>query len=250
MEGATNGYSGIDLPEPVTGSFTLEFDITPVKTDEDGIFRFGIGNSKKSSQSGPLVLAELSNKKNGKLFYLTTITKENLISSVGSSPVSGKYEGNTVRFEDGKTYHIRINYYDEDKRASITVRDGKSDAVLFAYFIQVNGKMEEFTNLFLTSIGEGSMGPKAEGYIDNVLLTIPGSSPAPVTTEVVTPTPTLAQEMGSIPAASPTLAAISAKKTLPTPPPVTTRPSGPLPIIVIPGIVGAVWILKKNKKQR
>jgi hypothetical protein len=172
IEGGTGGYSIVDLPNVVSGPFTLEFDITPVFTDDLATHRFGIGSDEKDSLKGPLLMAELARKKDGRLFYLKTVSKENVLNIVGSSPSTGS-SGNTVRYEDNTTYHIRMTYYQSDNRASITVHKAGSPDLIFSTIVPVAGKMEDLTHLFLTSLGDGVTGPKAEGYIDNIILTLP-----------------------------------------------------------------------------
>lgn len=171
LEGGTGGYSAYTLPQKVNGQFTLEFDVTPEKTDDGSSFRFGIGTDKKDSQRGPLLMVELANKKDGRLFYLKTVSKENSLNLVGSSPSTGS-SGATVRFEDNTTYHVKLTYYAADSRASIVVQQQGSPDVIFTASAPVSGKIEDLTNLYLTAIGDGTSGPQAEGYIDNIKLTL------------------------------------------------------------------------------
>jgi hypothetical protein len=200
IEGGTGGYSVVMLPQKIIGSCSLEFDITPSSTDNGGTHRFGIGTEKKDSLKGPLLMAELANKKDGRLFYLKTISKGNALNSVGSSPSTGS-SGLTVRYEDNTTYHIRITYYAEEKRASMTVSRAGSPGVLASLISQTSGSMEGLTHLFITSLGDGVTGPKAEGYIDNITVTVPALQP--------TATPTPQTEDTGLPTEIPTLAVSS-----------------------------------------
>ena len=177
LEGGTGGYAAYALPQKVNGQFILEFDVTPMKTEEGSSFRFGIGTDKKDSQRGPLLMAELANKKDGRLFYLKTVSKENSLNQVGSSQSAGS-PGATVRFEDNTTYHVKMTYYAADNRASIVVQQQGSPDVIFTASAPVSGKMEDLTYLYTTAIGDGTSGPQAEGYIDNIKLTLSGSQAA------------------------------------------------------------------------
>jgi len=177
LEGGTGGYAAYLLPQKVNGQFILEFDVTPTKTDDGATFRFGIGTDKKDSQRGPLLMTELANKKDGRLFYLKTVSKENSLNQIGSSQSTGS-PGATVRFEDNTTYHVKMTYYAADNRASIVVQEQGSPDVIFTASAPVSGKMDDLNYLYTTAIGDGTSGPQAEGYIDNIKLTLPSSQPA------------------------------------------------------------------------
>jgi hypothetical protein len=236
LEGGTGGYGSYSLPKKVNDPFILEFDVTPVKTDDGATFRFGIGTDKKDSQKGPLLMVELANKKDGRLFYLKTISKENSLNMIGSSPSAGS-PGSTIRFEDNTTYHVKITYYAADSRASIVVYQPGSSSVLFTASAPISGKIEDLTTLYVTAIGDGTPGPQAEGYIDNVKLTLQNSQAA------VNPTETEAEDITEV-APAPTLNTSSVAQTEeptlvftaaptrtpfplpPTPPPAPTQKSG------------------------
>jgi len=255
IEGGTGSYAAIALPEQVTGPFILEFDVTPVRTDESGTFRFGIGKSSKDSQKGPLIMAELADKKDGRLFYLKTISKENALQLVGSSPSTGS-SGSTVRYIDNTTYHIRLTYYATDDRASITVQQVGEPGTLFTSLAPVSGRMEDLSHLFLTSLGDGVSGPQAEGYIDNITLTLPASQASvseATTTQtetpaVVSPAPTLAQSILNETAAPPLKPAPALNKSrLPPPPtPTPTPKSGGLPTLLVPALAGVAWMIARR----
>ncbi|PWR72064.1 hypothetical protein [Methanospirillum lacunae] len=256
LEGGTGGYSAYALPQKVNGQFILEFDVTPEKTDDGSTFRFGIGTDKKDSQRGPLLMVELANKKDGRLFYLKTVSKENSLNLIGSSPSTGS-SGSTVRFEDNTTYHVKLTYYAADSRASIVVQEQGSPDVIFTASAPVSGKMEDLTQLYLTSIGDGTSGPQAEGYIDNIKLTLPTSqagvsaavttaeetadvTPAPVSTTTTArqtdePTPVFTPGPTRTPFPLP-----------PTPTPTQTQQSGSGFLILFPALAGgAILALKR-----
>lgn len=255
IEGGTGSYSAIPLPEEVNGPFILEFDVTPIRTDEGSSFRFGIGSEEKDSQKGPLLMAELAYKKGGKLFYLKTVSKENALNLVGSSSSIGG-SGPAVRYEDNKQYHIKLTYYAADNRASITVQEAGKSGTIFTTTAPVSGRMEDLTHLFLTSLGDGVPGPQAEGYIDNITLTLPKTQSA------VSPTPE-PTESGSEVVAKPTLAESIVEETetpvieplpvrtraaLPPPPtPSPTPKSGFSPLLLIPAFTGAAILISRRR---
>lgn len=265
ITGGTGAYAYYPLPEPFTGQFTLEFDVYPILTEEKSSFRFGLGTDGYDSQKGPVIIAELYNQNGEKAFALTAITKENLRSQTFSIPGKGNYGGKTVRFTDGDEYHIRLTWYPAEKRVSVTVTEPGDNTPLFSHFVMVTGKMEDFTHLFLTSVGEGQNGRKAEGFIDNISLTSQAmvkTTPEPtITTRENTPIPTLITSVTPIPDTDfdNTLSWENAdhkdvneiyptqKRTpLPTPPiPVPTEKSGLFPLVIILGL-GTVFIFSRS----
>ncbi|MDD1724279.1 MAG: hypothetical protein LUQ07_04025 [Methanospirillum sp.] len=259
IEGGTGSYASYQLPDAYTGPFTLEFDVTPANTGTKSSFRLGLGKEGMDSQKGPLVLAELYNQNDEHLFSLTAISKENLRSQILSMPGKGSYSGKTIRFADGTTYHIKMTWYPLDERVSITVTTPDSKLPLFSHFVTVSGKMEDFTNLFLTSIGEGQNGMKAEGYIDNISLTALTSVPG--TTEA-TPTATETPEITLVPTIVPDAPIeetgtadlepeiLPERTPLPAPPtPTPTQKAGNLPVLPIIAVLtlfGSVSLTRRR----
>ena len=255
IEGGTGSYSAVPLSVPITGPFILEFDVNPIRTDEGSSFRFGVGTDSKDSQKGPLVMAELANKKGGKLFYLKTVSKENVLNSIGSSPSSGG-SGSTIRFEDNTQYHIKLTYYATDNRVSITVQEIGKPGTLFTTIAPVAGKMGDLTHLFLTSLGDGVPGPQAEGYIDNITVTLPGDqaavNPTPEPTESgseINETPTISTSVveETITQAVPPLP-VTTRTPLPLPPtPTPTQKSGGFPLLLIVTLTGASVLISLRR---
>ncbi len=256
ITGGTGSYSYYPLSGAFTGPFTLEFDVYPVLTEEKSSFRFGLGTEGYDSQRGPVVLAELYNQNGEEAFALTAITKENLRSQTLSIPGKANYSGKTVRFVDGEEYHVRLTWYPVEKRVSMTVTAPGDDTLLFSHFVMVTGKMEEFTHLFLTSIGEGQNGRKAQGYIDNISLTSLSSvlaTPEPtITSQEPTPTPTLVTSVtSSVPGpedepVDDPIGPTPKRTPLPAPPtPTPTEKSGFVPLIGILGVGTALFLFRR-----
>lgn len=254
IEGGTGGYSVCTLPEKVNGQFTLEFEVTPVKTDDGASFRFGIGTDKKDSQRGPLIMVTLANKKDGKLFYLQTVSKENALVLVGSSPSTGGV-GSAVRFEDNTTYQVKLTYYATDNRVSMVVKEAGSPDVIYTSSAPVSGKIEDLDHLFLTALGDGDAGPQAEGYIDTVKLTLPAAQPTETPTEVAAPEVTVVAALDTItpditPESTPVhTPAPPSRTSLPSPPtstptPTPTPKSGVSALLLVPSLAGAALIIR------
>lgn len=239
IEGGTGSYASFPLQKPLSGPFKLEFDVYPVDTEGQSSFRFGIGTETLDSQKGPLVMAELNNQNEDNAFSLVAISEENLRSQTFSIPGKANYSGKTVKFIDGGEYHIRLTWYPAEKRVSMTVSKPGEEMPIFSHFVTVSGKIEGLTHLFMTSVGEGQSGMKAEGFIDNISLT--SLSNLPTTTETtappveITPTPTLVIENTEEPVESIIPEETIAIRTpLPTPPtPTPTQKSGFFPFVAL-----------------
>lgn len=232
IEGGTGSYSKYMLPEAITSPFTLEFDVTPVQTDDGATFRFGFGNDRADSQRGPLVLFEMSRRAGEGLFYITSISNENLKTTIISSPGKSQYGGRKVVFEDGITYHVKLTWYPADKRVSITVSGAGDGQLIFSHYVPVSGKLEALPCLFISAIGDGVPGPKAEGFIDNLTLTLLHNLPLGTETPTPTPTtpeptPTLAKEVRIAETPTPEQVPTVQRTLLPPPPTaIPTQQSG------------------------
>ena len=251
IEGGTGSYAAFPLENPYTGSFTLEFDVYPIKTEEKSSFRFGLGTANLDSQKGPLVIAELNNQNEENAFSLVAISQENLRSKTFSIPGKENYSGKRVRFEDGEEYHIRLTWYPADSRVSMTVTKPGEETPLFSHFVKVSGKIEELTHLFMTSTGEGQNGMKAEGFIDNICLnalsTVSEQKTPSVTETEITPTPTLVTEPEIEPMETiAPIDTIPVRTPLPAPPtPTPTQKSGLCPIVGVFALFAAIFLIKR-----
>jgi len=156
------------------------------------------------------------------------------------------YKGPTATYEVNKTYHITVSYDDNTKMLSMKVRELQSGNELWSYFIQAGESMSGLNRLYLGSKGDyGQMNIYAQGYLDNVRLTIPSSGSAVTTTPAGTiPVTTIPATV--TPTKKPTL-----KTTVPTPYPTDTPKSpssGILPFIAL-GICSTVCYLSTMKKN-
>ncbi len=167
-KGGTSGYTTVKIPLIETG-FILEFDVTPIATSKNGAFRFGVGTADANTGTGPLVLVSLENTKYGNIFYLSSITDENVKTYTSSSPQDGSYGGTTIRFEDNKSYHIYVRFDPDQGRTTIRVTDPTTNEFIWGFYTDVNGEMKTgLSYLFITSVGDGLTDATAEGSIDNI----------------------------------------------------------------------------------
>ena len=126
------------------------------------------------------------------------------------------------------------------------VRELQSGKEIWSYFVQSGENMKDLKRIYIGAKGDyGQQNVFAQGYIDNVRLTVPSSVPAvtetpkeiiPVTTAHVAATPTKKTTL---------------KVTVPTPYPTTTPQSplsGILPVVAlgICGILYCVMAMKRN----
>ena len=156
------------------------------------------------------------------------------------------YKGPTSKYEVNKTYHVTVNYDDITKILSMKVRELQSGKDIWNYFIQCGENMKGLNRLYLGSKGDyGMMNIYAQGYLDNVRLTVPAGGSALTETPVVTIPVTTAQ-IPVTPTKKPT-----PKLTVPTPYPTTTPQSpssGILPVVAL-GVCGALCCLMAMKKK-
>ncbi len=169
-EGGTGGYAF--FPIDYNGeSFSFEFNITPMITDNGAVMDIGIGTEDMDVTHGTVVLFELSWKKFGKIMGLKVITPDNHLYESKSNHLS--YGGETVTFEDNKTYNVIIQYSKQQKTISIKVLDGVTNDFVWGYYVQISTNINYLNRIMLSSVGNyDSSGVTSEGYIGNVSLTV------------------------------------------------------------------------------
>lgn len=188
IQPGTGGYSYI--PVDYDGeSFTYEYDFYPLRTDKEMAFHFGMGSSEMDVTRGANVLSKFTNKKNGMLMWLQVITQNNNLAEVSSAHDS--YGGPTLRFEDNETYHIIVRYNKELMNADIKISYKNNQTMLWGYYVTFGRELHTLNRLMITSIGEyGNTESVAEGYIDNVELSVQREViPTPTTPAIVVTTP-------------------------------------------------------------
>jgi hypothetical protein len=133
--------------------------------------------------------------------------------TVSSGPSA--YSGPTVKYDVNKTYHVTVNYDDTNRLLSMKVNEKTSAKDIWSYYVNTGEDLRGMNRLFLGSKGDyGMMGRYAQGYIDNVRLTVPavpGETPTAAVTAAETPVTTqptakitTPKPAGTVPGANPT----------------------------------------------
>ncbi len=148
-----------------------------------------------------------------------------------------------MKYELNKTYHVRINYDDIHKTVSMIVSEKITGKEVWSYYLNTAENLNGMNRLYIGSKGDyGTMGVYAQGYIDNVRLTIPDAN---ITTQTVITQPT---PVTTIPTSKPTT-----KPTTPalTPYPTNTpeSPSADILAVAALGITGLCGVLVRKKKN-
>jgi hypothetical protein len=232
-----------------SGSFTLEYDVMLTRIDEGATFRMGLSGNEMDFNKGPNAISMFTNAKYGQIMWLHLVTPGNKLEEVNSQHEAiemgpDAYKGPTATYDVNKTYHVKVNYDDNTKMLSMNVRELQSGNDLWGYFISVGENLKSMNRIYLGSKGDyGAQNLYAQGYIDNVRLTVPSAVPAvtetPILPVTTVPTPVT-------PTKKPT-----PKVTVPTPYPTETPQSpssGMLPVVAI-GICGTLCFLSAGKKN-
>ena len=253
IEPSTGNYAYIPVVFD-TGSFTLDYDFLLTRIDEGASFRMGLSGSGEKTMDfneGPNVVSMFTNAKYGQIMWLHMVSPGKKLLEVNSQNAATEmgpdaYKCPTSKYEVNKTYHVTVTYVDNTKVLSMKVRELQSGKDIWSYFIQCGENMKGLNRLYLGS--KGDYGPQniyAQGYIDNVRLTVPSSGSALTETPSVTIPVTTAQILVT-PTKKPT-----PKVTVPTPYPTTTPQSptsGILPVIAL-GVCGALCCVMAMKKK-
>lgn len=236
-----------------SGSFTLEYDFLLTRIDEGATFRIGLSGDEMDFNKGSNVVSMFTNATYGQIMWLNMVSpgnKHEVVNSQSAATEMGPdaYKGPTAKYDLNKTYHVTVNYDDNTKVLSMKVKDVQSQSGkdLWGYFIQCGENMKGLNRLYLGSKGDyGVQNIYAQGYLDNVRLTVPSSGSAITETPSVTIPVTTAQ-IPVTPTKKPT-----PKVTVPTPYPTTTPQSpssGILPVVAL-GVCGALCCVMAMKKN-
>jgi prepilin-type processing-associated H-X9-DG protein len=155
QDGADN-YAYLQLP--VTGSFRLEFEVLPTRTDWGGNLRIGLWNQLIRYDKPSNIQVHFNVDANGSHIHLQHLG-EGSSSAVDTGP-----------FVDGNWYRISLEYSAEQHIANLTVKNLASDETVTGYVSDVQGLIE-LSRIALSSVGDYSYpGKSAEGYIRNLQL--------------------------------------------------------------------------------
>jgi hypothetical protein len=219
IEPSTGGYAYVPV-EYDRGPFKLEYDVILNRIDEEATFRLGFSGAEMDPSKGPIVLTQFTNAKFGQIMWLHLVTPGNKLVKVnsqhGDTLSSGPtaYDGPTVKYELNKTYHVTANYDAATKLLSMKVNEKTSGKDIWSYYVNTGEELAGMKRIYLGSKGDyGMMGRYAQGYIDNVRLTVPVAAVTPAETTpgmetplTTRPTPqiTSTKPVSSVPTAYPT----------------------------------------------
>ena len=244
IEPSAGSYAYIEV-DYYDGPFTLEYDVTPQRSDELATFRLGFSTKEMQRTKGTIALTEFSNGKYGRLMWIRAVTPSNKLSEVSSQAFSygGTTGAKTVNFQDNKTYHVTMQYDDDRTVLTMRVVEKATGKEIWGYFLSLNEPLRGMNRIFTGAVGDyADLGPVAEGYIDNVKL----STEKTVTTTpaVVTTIPTTAPvRQTTRPTTKPTTK-------VPTEIPTTESPVSPFVPVAAFGIVASVlWYCSIKRKQ-
>jgi hypothetical protein len=250
IEPSTGSYAYIPVVFD-SGSFTLDYEFLLTRIDEGATFRMGLSGTEMDPTKGPNVISMFTNAKYGKIMWLHMVTPGNKLVEVNSQNAAVEmgpdaYKGLTVKYDVNKTYHVTVNYDDNTKILSMKVRELQSGKEVWGYFIQCGENMSGLNRIYLGS--KGDYGPTfiyAQGYLDNVRLTVPSG----VSSLTETPRDTLPFTTEPIPV-TPTKKP-TPKITVPTPYPTGTpqSPTSGILTVVALGICGALCYVSAMKKN-
>jgi hypothetical protein len=244
-EPSTGGYAYTPV-DYERGSFTYEYDMILTRIDEGATFRFGLSGTEMDPSKGPSVLSMFTNAKYGQIMWLHLVTPGGKLIEVNSQQAAvemgpNAYNGPTVLYEVNKTYHVTVNYDDPSKTLSMKVKDWITGREIWSYYLNTPETLNGMNRIYTGSKGDyGMMGIYAEGFIDNVRLTVPVA----VTASEVTRAPSITTTPSKTPATKLTTAVPTA---YPTDTP--TSPSAVVLAIAALGIIGICGVLAGRKKN-
>jgi hypothetical protein len=217
-------------------SFLFEFDLRQQRTDKESNFRFGLGDSDMFPNEGSTVFFELSDGKEGRLFWLRMIDQGN-----HRLERSSQYASSGVRsifFVDNVTYHVAIAYLPANDMVSVKVTRGIDGSLVWSALLQGAGSLAGADRIYLTTRSDvENPQSSCEGIIDNVKFTV-------YTIESETP-PT--EEPTSIPTNGTTVAISS------TAIPISTTPRAGLTVMPIVGAllcIACIYAHEYRQRER
>lgn len=217
IEPSSGCYAYTPISTYEKGPFSLEYDVTLNKINEGTTFRLGFSGKDMDPEKGPNVLTEFTNAKFGQIMWLHLVTPGNKMveinSESGDTQTSGDkaYKGPTAHYELNKTYHITVNYNEDQRILIMTVNEKTSGKEIWSYYLNTLEDLSGMNRLYLGAIGDyGMMNRYATGYIDNVRLTVPtvetvvSTAPSTVATTTAPLTaPTATKKKTPAPASTP-----------------------------------------------
>jgi hypothetical protein len=244
IEPSAGSYAYIEVDYD-QGPFTLEYDVTPQRTDELATFRLGFSTKEMQRTQGTIALTEFTNGKYGRLMWIRAVTPSNKLYEVSSQAFSygGDTGAKTVNYQDNRTYHVTLEYDDTRMTLSMRVVEKATGKEIWGYFLTMYEPLRGMNRIFTGAVGDyADLGPVAEGYIDNVRLS---------TEKTVTITPTVETTVQTMAPVKPTTRpTIKPTTKAPTEIPTTESPVSPFVPVAAFGIAASVlWYCSMKRKQ-
>ncbi|WP_321506618.1 hypothetical protein [uncultured Methanoregula sp.] len=241
IEPSSGGYAYVPVEYKDT-SFTLDYDLVLTRVDSGATFRLAFSSNEMNPEKGPVVMTEFTNAKFGQIMWLQVVTPGNKIIEVNSQSGQTSYAGATVKYELNKPYHVTVSYDKALGLVTVKVSDKQSGQELWSYFVKTTDQLNGMARLWIGAIGDyGPQNIYAQGYIDNLRITTPGT---------VTEAPTEAPVISNTAVPITTTKKVTPKTTVPTPYP-TSTPQSPssllLPLVAL-GIIGSCVLLVRKKE--
>lgn len=258
IEPSTGAYAYTPVPKYTKGSFTFEYDVILNQVDEGTTFRLGFSGSGMDPEKGPNVLTAFTNAKYGQIMWLHLVTLGNKLvkinSESGDTQTSGDiaYTGPTAKYELNKTYHVSVDYIEDQHIVTIKVNEKTSGNEIWGYFVKTQEDLSGMNRIYLGSIGDyGMMNRYAKGYIDNVRITIPAEEkevsavPTTVSTTVTATAPLTAPTVTRkiTPAGASTPAGTAIPESTPE------SPVSPAVPVLAACAGGLCWLLTRQKQE-
>jgi len=249
IEPSTGAYAYALVKGYEKQPFTLEYDVILKKVDEGTTFRLGFSGAAMNPEVGPNVLTEFTNAKYGQIMWLRLVTPGNKLMKVNSesadtqSSGSIAYKGPTVNYELNKTYRVTVDYNKDQRTLTMKVNEKTSGQEIWGYYINTVEDLSGMDRIYLGSIGDyGMMNRYAEGYLDNVRLTVPAEAEVTTAAAAVTTAP-------QTPTTRPTAIKTPVQQTpLPTTAPQETTLPASTAIMAL-GIAGTCMALFLNRRK-
>ncbi|HXX55136.1 MAG TPA: hypothetical protein VEI81_03490 [Methanoregula sp.] len=194
LEPSTGNYAYIPVDYD-RGSFTLEYDVIINRIDPGTTFRLGFSGAEMDRTKGPDVLTEFTNAKYGQIMWIRLVTPGNQLVQANSEHAAtelepGAYDGPTAKYEVNRTYHVTVTYSDDQKLLGMKVEDKTTGNELWGYYVNSGEYLHGMNRIFIGTVGDyGVMNTYAQGYIDNVRLSVPPAATPTVTTTLPVQTP-------------------------------------------------------------
>ncbi len=139
LEPSTGGYA-YTVIDYDRGSFSLDYDMILNRIDDGATFRFGMAGSEMDPSKAPNVLTMFTNNqaKYGQIMVLHLVTPGSKLIEVSSQTSSDPraYNGPTAKYEINTTYHVAVNYDDNQKTLSMNVNEKKTGKEIWSVLYQ------------------------------------------------------------------------------------------------------------------